>query len=102
MRTRVGLPFVCTKYMNLIIEGIVARVQRNHKVQLCHKNFMGNHPHMIIVAKDSLECTNFYGEIKKQLTDSIKRLLGLEHLNLWQKNGTSVIRYHDLKGATPI
>ena len=96
MRTKEGLPFVCTKYMKLLIKGIMSRVQRDQKVVLCHYLWMGNHPHMIIVAKDSLAACSFHGEIKKQLTDSIKRLIGVKHLNLWKKNGTSVIRYGDI------
>ena len=99
MRTKVGLPFVCTNYMKLIIEGIISRVQRDSKVVLCHMNFMGNHPHMMVVAKDSLECTRFYGEIKKQLTDAIKNLSGKDNLSLWQKNGTSVSHYGDVAGV---
>jgi len=99
MRTRKGLPFVATRYMNLILESVIARVQRDHKVTLCHFLWMANHPHIIIQAKDSLQCTRFYGEIKKQLTEAVKRLLGRKHLCLWQKNGTSVVRYGDLDGV---
>jgi len=96
MRTRKGLPFVCTQYMKTIIEGIMARVQRNEKVIICHFLWMGNHPHIIIVAKDSAQCTRFYGELKKQLTEAIKRLLGNDNLTLWKKNGTSIVRYGDV------
>jgi hypothetical protein len=56
---------------------------------------MGNHPHIIVVAKDKKACTQFYGELQKQLTEAVKRLCGLEHLTLWKSNGTSVIAYHD-------
>ena len=97
MRTREGLPFVCTKYMKLLLESIIARVQRDSKVTLCHILWMGNHPHIIIVAKDKKACTQFYGEIQKQLTEAVKRLLGLKHLNLWNNNATSVIPYHDIE-----
>ena len=97
MRTRQGLPFVCTNYMKMLIEGIMARVQRDHKVILCHHLWMGNHPHMIVVAKDKKACTCFYGEVQKQLTEAVKRLLGLKHLTLWKNNCTSVIPYYDLE-----
>lgn len=96
MCTREGLPFVCTMYMKLIMEGIMARVQRDLKVILCHYLWMANHPHIIIVAKDAAQASAFHGEIKKQLTEAIKRLLGLSHLCLWAKNGTSIIPYEDL------
>jgi REP element-mobilizing transposase RayT len=99
MRTRRGLPFVCTKYMKLLLSSIISRVQRDHKVVLCDFVWMGNHAHMLVVAKDSKACTAFYGEIQKQLTEAIKKLLDLKYANLWQKNGTSVIQYGDLESA---
>lgn len=99
MRTRRGLPFVTTRYMILLLEGIIARVQRNQKVILCHYLWMGNHAHIIIVARDSRQATAFYGEIQKQLTDAVKQLLGAEHLNLWEKNGTSVVKQADAAGV---
>jgi REP element-mobilizing transposase RayT len=99
MRTRAGLPFACTKYMKMLLEGILARVQRDNKVTLCHFIWMANHAHMIIVAKDKDECTKFYGELQKQLTEAVKKLLGLKYLNLWNNNATSVIPLHDLETA---
>jgi len=98
MRTRKGLPFTCTAYMKAIIESIMARVQRDEKVIICHFLWMGNHPHIIIVAKDSAQCCRFYGELKKQLTDAVKRLLAENDLSLWKKNGTSVVEYGDVEG----
>jgi hypothetical protein len=40
----------------------------------------------------------FYGEVKKRITDYIKRLLGLPHLSIWEKN-TSVMEIGDLEAA---
>jgi hypothetical protein len=94
-RTRRGLPFVATLYMKLLIGSVLANVQKTDKVIISHLLAMANHFHMIAVAKDQLECTRFYGEVQKQLTEVIKRLLGLRHLNLWPKNGVSVIEYGD-------
>lgn len=54
--------------------------------------WMGNHVHMIVVSRDAVECTRFYGEVQKQLTEAIKRLLGLKYLNLWKSNAASVVR----------
>lgn len=97
MRTRRGLPFVYTKYMNMILKSVISRVQRDSKVTLCHHLWMKNHPHIILVAKDKRACTQFYGEVQKQLTDAIKRLCGLSHLSLWKKSATSVIPYYDIE-----
>ncbi len=96
MRTARGLPFVCNKTLKTIMESVMARVQRDEKVTLCHFVWMGNHAHIIIVVNDTAQCVRFYGELQKQLTDALKRLLGFKHLNLWKKNGTSVIRYRDV------
>jgi hypothetical protein len=95
MRTGFGLPFVCTLYMQLILEGIVARVQRDMKVVINHLIWMANHAHIIIEAKDTEQCKRFYGEVQKQLTEAVKRLLGLEHLCLWRSNETSVVHLGD-------
>jgi REP element-mobilizing transposase RayT len=92
-RTKRGLPFVCTAYMNLIIRSALARAQRDNKVTLCHIVAMANHFHIILVAKDAFECTKFYCEVKKQITESLKSLLGLDSLNLWKGNGTSVVKF---------
>lgn len=99
MRTMRGLPFVCTTYMKLILESVTARVQRDSKVLLCHYLWMSNHPHYLVVAQDKQQCTRFYGEIQKQLTEAVKRLTGIEHLNLWKRNGVSVIHYGDTEGV---
>ena len=96
MRTRQGLPFACRRYMKMILKSVLARVQRDNKVVLCHYLWMGNHPHIIIVAKDKKACTQFYGEVQKQLTEAVKRLMGLNYLNLWKNNATSVIPYYDI------
>ncbi|MCI5065883.1 hypothetical protein MRY87_09180 [bacterium] len=74
---------------------MIARVQRNGKVILCHVVWMGNHVHLILIAKDKRECTAFYGEIQKQLTEAMKRLTGRKHLSLWKPNSASVISLRD-------
>ena len=99
MRTAKGLPFVATSYMKQIIKGIIARVQRDHKVSLIDLTFMGNHPHIMIEAGDRDQCKRFYGEIQKQLTDAVKRLTGKKHLKLWRSNCTSVVQYGDLEAV---
>jgi len=83
-RARDCLPFCCTDYMKLLIYSALARVQRDNKVILHHFIFEGSHPHILCTAKDANQCQEFYGQLKKQLTDSCKRLLGVTHLRLWE------------------
>lgn len=83
-RTIEGLPFVATQYMKLLIYGILARAQRDAKVTLCHFLWMGNHAHMLAIFKDPEQAVNFYAEVQKKLTETIKALLGLPHLRLWE------------------
>jgi hypothetical protein len=83
-RTIEGLPFVATSYMKLLIRGVMARVQRDKKVTLCHFLWMGNHAHVLAIFEDSQQAVNFYAEAQKKLTESLKALLGLSHLRLWE------------------
>jgi REP element-mobilizing transposase RayT len=48
-------------------------VQRDEKVELNAYFWMSNHPHIIVRVKDTQAATRFYGEIKKQLTEALKR-----------------------------
>jgi hypothetical protein len=72
--------------MSLILDSALARTQRDHKVRVSHYLWMGNHLHMIFVAQDANQCAKFYMELKKKITESIKALLGLDQLNLWEPN----------------
>jgi len=83
-RARSGIPFVVTEYMKLIIESILARVQRDYKVTLCHYIWMGSHPHILSIFRDADQARCFYMEVEKKLTDAIKRLLGVDYLNIWK------------------
>jgi hypothetical protein len=71
--------------MNAIIQGILARIQRDQKVILHHFIFEGSHAHIVCTAQDALLCQRFYGELQKQLTDAIKRLTGIRYLSLWER-----------------
>lgn len=84
--------------LNLIIRSAIARTQRNNKVSLAHHLWMGNHPHIIVLADDINQLTRFHEELKKRLTDSIKRLLGKKYLRLWQGR-TMVAEILDLDKA---
>lgn len=89
-RSKDTIAFPCTKYMQTIFLGILARVQRDAKVIVHHFIVEGTHAHIIITAKDARQCEQFYGQIKKQITDSIKRLLGQAHLNLWEDRASVI------------
>ena len=52
---------------------------------------MGNHPHIIFTPYDTEECIRFYQELMKKITDSLKCLLGEEHLNLWETRPTLMV-----------
>jgi len=86
---RKGLPFAATLYMNTLLGGIMARTQRDFKVTICHFLWMGNHAHFLLICKDAEAFTNFYGEIKKKLTDTLKSLLDTDHLTPW--DGDTVV-----------
>ena len=83
-RAREGLPLVAYHLINLIIGSTVARAQRDHKVDICHDIWNGSHAHLILVARDAEMFVRFLGEIQKQITEVLKRLLGLDHLSIWE------------------
>ena len=83
-RARNTLPLVAYRLIKLIIGAAIARTQMDDKVVLCHDIWNGSHPHIIVVAKDSLAFVKFYAEIQKRLTDILKRLLGLDYLRIWE------------------
>jgi hypothetical protein len=85
IRANEGLPFVPNHTVNLIIKGAIARTQRDSKVTLCHYLWMGNHAHCMAVFHDASQAVQFYGEVQKKITESYKRLLGVERLRLWEK-----------------
>lgn len=95
-RTKEGLPFTTLRLIRLLLASAIARSQRDVKVVLSHSLFMPNHPHMILKAQDAEQCTRFYSEVKKKITDYMKRLLGLDHLELWESRGSVLEEILDL------
>lgn len=98
IRARSGMPFPCRKLLTILIKSALARTQRDFKVLLSHLVWMGNHAHLLIIAKDATQLIRFYGELQKRITDSLKRLLGKRYLDLWE-GAPSVIRIADLEAA---
>ena len=45
---------------------------------------MGNHPHLLVVTSSPDQLKDFYAELQKKITDSIKALLGVRKLRLWE------------------
>jgi len=84
LRVKEGLPFATLLTIQLIIESAIARAQRDSKVILSDHLWMGNHVHMILMSLCPEACTRFYQEVQKKITDSIKKLLGVRRLNIWE------------------
>ncbi|MCI5065270.1 hypothetical protein MRY87_06065 [bacterium] len=99
IRTKFGLPFVPTQYMNALLMSVMARAQRDKKIIIHHFIWMPNHLHLIFTALDAEKCHRFYGEVQKQLTEIIKKLTGQSSLSLWKGNAASLLPIHDIDTA---
>ena len=90
-RAKEGLPLPTWELINLLINSALARTQRDDKITICHHLWMGNHVHIIAIVHDAQEAVDFMQELQKKLTESIKRLLGKEHLNIWEGSAMMAI-----------
>ena len=68
----------------MLLQSAMAAAARRGRIKICHFLWMANHLHILVVVQDAQECVHFYGELQKRLTDYVKRLLGLSHLDLWE------------------
>lgn len=93
-----GLPLPPRALTTLLIESAMARTLAINDVLVCNFVWMANHPHIELYSQDMKSFANFHGQIKKRLTDSLKRLLGMNRLNLWIDR-TSVGEVLDLEAA---
>lgn len=66
------------------MESVLARAQRDNKVCICHDIWNGSHAHLMHIAYDAQQFFNFLSEVQKQITEKIRRLLGVKHLNIWE------------------
>jgi hypothetical protein len=98
LRAKSGLPFPPKRIIHAILRSAMARAQRDEKVDIVAYLWMGNHLHVLFVSKDRMQATRFYGEIKKKITESMKALLGLHQLNLWDAD-TSLVAVLDAQVA---
>lgn len=83
-----GLPLPARSLTKLLIESIIARLIATEQVVVCSYVWMANHPHIQLFSLDTNAFTRFHGQLKKNLTDFVKRLLGLSHLSLWDRRST--------------
>jgi hypothetical protein len=83
-----GLPLPARALTNLLLESIIARLLATEQVVVCSYVWMANHPHMQLFSLDATGLTRFHGQLKKRLTDFVKRLLGVSHLRLWDDRST--------------
>lgn len=84
MRVKSGLPFAWYKCISLLIESAIARTQRDDKVKISHYLWQANHVHILIIPQDAEMCVYFYQEVQKKVTEYMKRLLGVDKLDLWE------------------
>ena len=97
-RAKDSLPMPPTKTSNEIRLGILARTQRDNKVDLCHFVEMNNHSHSMAVSITGENLNKFHMELKKKTTDAVKALLRLASLSLWERR-TGVFRLVTLDDA---
>lgn len=90
-RAREGLPLPPTETTNEILAGIYGRAQRDDRVLLCNFVEMNNHHHILAMPKTPELFTHFYKELKKGITESVKALLGLSQLSLWERRSTVAV-----------
>jgi hypothetical protein len=83
-RVRQGLPLPPTETTNEILSGIYGRAQRDDRVVICNFVDMSNHSHTLAMPKTPELFTHFYKELKKGITESVKALLGMPNLSLWE------------------
>ncbi len=90
MRTKEGLPFACAEIINVLLLGIMARANRDNKVQICHFVWMANHVHILLVAGNPHDFCRYYSEVMKKVTETWKALFGLDSLLLWERRSSVI------------
>ncbi len=83
-RAREGLPLPPTETTNILLKGILARAQRDDKVELHNFVMMGNHGHIHASPDKAANLPLFYCEVQKKTTDTLRAMMGLGSLRLWE------------------
>lgn len=78
-----GLPLVPTSYLNLILEGILARAQTLYPIEICAYCFLANHFHMVAVVQNPTHLSDFMERFKSESALAINKLMGYERHNVW-------------------
>jgi hypothetical protein len=79
-----GLPLPPTETTNEFLNGIYGRALREGNVTLCNFVEMNNHSHQHSIPLQPGALPKVYGEMKKNITESVKALLGVDYLTLWE------------------
>jgi len=97
-RTEVGLPFVSTEAMNMILWGVIARAQLIFPVRVVSLLFMANHLHMILIVDNPEDISGFMDRVKTESAHDINRLLGRRQRTVWVKgfDDPRILTPHDV------
>jgi len=97
-RATQGLPLPARKLTTFFLESILAKLTETKSIIVCNFVWMSNHPHIQVVSQDINAMKDFYGGLKKRITDLLKRFLALPYLSLWDDR-TNVGEVLDLDAA---
>lgn len=86
-----GLPFVATRYMKVLLEGILAAAQSLYPVTVCGYVVMGNHLHFLLIVQDPEDLARFMGYFKTEVAHVLNRLLGRTGESFWEDGYDSVM-----------
>lgn len=82
-RTECGLYFLPTEFMNILLEGIIAKAANEYEVDICHYYWTMNHFHMILIPREVEALPKFVKYIKQESSHYINRLLGRKKRTIW-------------------
>ncbi len=97
-RSLQGLPLPARALTALLIESTMGRILLSEAVIVCGYVWMSNHLHTQLFSLDCSALTRFHEQLKKRLTDLLKRLLNLPQLRLWDTR-TTIGEVLDLEAA---
>lgn len=98
MRVSEGLPFIPTATIKLLIRSAMSRSNREQRVVITHFLWHLNHCHLMFIIKDAHQAVKFYMELRRKISEYIKRLTGRRQLKLWEER-PSIISFPTLRAA---
>lgn len=91
-RAEQGLPFPPTATSKVVIEGVLARTQRDFKVELHNYAWMNSHGHILPSSyEDPSTMAAFSCEFKTKCTQALKALTGKGRLRLWERHKPPIL-----------